>query len=132
MRGASTQNKSADPRISTHTTTAHTAHSRIHCFNTRIESKQWSTQTCRATAVVSWPYHKVESLRALGTALYSSSNKSNENKKLKCGVPAHQYTDPHAPKHTHTYHSTQQTRICLLYTSPSPRDKRQSRMPSSA
>ena len=24
------------------------------------------------------------------------------------------------------------TRICLLYTSPSPRDKRQSRMPSSA
>ena len=25
-----------------------------------------------------------------------------------------------------------QDRICLLYTSPSPRDKRQSRMPSSA
>ena len=25
-----------------------------------------------------------------------------------------------------------QARICLLYTSPSPRDKRQSRMPSSA
>ena len=25
-----------------------------------------------------------------------------------------------------------QSRICLLYTSPSPRDKRQSRMPSSA
>ena len=24
------------------------------------------------------------------------------------------------------------TRVCLLYTSPSPRDKRQSRMPSSA
>ena len=28
------------------------------------------------------------------------------------------------------YHT--QFRICLLYTSPSPRDKRQSRMPSSA
>ena len=27
---------------------------------------------------------------------------------------------------------TEQLRICLLYTSPSPRDKRQSRMPSSA
>ena len=25
-----------------------------------------------------------------------------------------------------------QSRVCLLYTSPSPRDKRQSRMPSSA
>ena len=28
--------------------------------------------------------------------------------------------------------SDQQKRTCLLYTSPSPRDKRQSRMPSSA
>ena len=27
---------------------------------------------------------------------------------------------------------TELTRLCLLYTSPSPRDKRQSRMPSSA
>ena len=27
---------------------------------------------------------------------------------------------------------TKQMNICLLYTSPSPRDKRQSRMPSSA
>ena len=26
----------------------------------------------------------------------------------------------------------QQNKVCLLYTSPSPRDKRQSRMPSSA
>ena len=33
-----------------------------------------------------------------------------------------------------TYHRDQQEQyiICLLYTSPSPRDKRQSRMPSSA
>ena len=30
------------------------------------------------------------------------------------------------------YHLNHYKRICLLYTSPSPRDKRQSRMPSSA
>ena len=28
--------------------------------------------------------------------------------------------------------SIQEKKVCLLYTSPSPRDKRQSRMPSSA
>ena len=28
--------------------------------------------------------------------------------------------------------SLRQSKVCLLYTSPSPRDKRQSRMPSSA
>ena len=31
-----------------------------------------------------------------------------------------------------TRHMKRQGRVCLLYTSPSPRDKRQSRMPSSA
>ena len=31
-----------------------------------------------------------------------------------------------------TPHATSKIRNCLLYTSPSPRDKRQSRMPSSA
>ena len=30
------------------------------------------------------------------------------------------------------FHSLQRRGVCLLYTSPSPRDKRQSRMPSSA
>ena len=29
-------------------------------------------------------------------------------------------------------HASQESKTCLLYTSPSPRDKRQSRMPSSA
>ena len=29
-------------------------------------------------------------------------------------------------------HKTTKANLCLLYTSPSPRDKRQSRMPSSA
>ena len=32
----------------------------------------------------------------------------------------------------HTYGNTYLNKTCLLYTSPSPRDKRQSRMPSSA
>ena len=31
-----------------------------------------------------------------------------------------------------TYKAVQHFHLCLLYTSPSPRDKRQSRMPSSA
>ena len=40
-------------------------------------------------------------------------------------VPVY-FLDTHHPKNSE-YH-----RVCLLYTSPSPRDKRQSRMPSSA
>ena len=36
------------------------------------------------------------------------------------------------PKDTERYVIKGQGLICLLYTSPSPRDKRQSRMPSSA
>ena len=32
----------------------------------------------------------------------------------------------------HRFSASQQAQNCLLYTSPSPRDKRQSRMPSSA
>ena len=41
---------------------------------------------------------------------------------------AHKNTDSESPQDI----SSQPTGICLLYTSPSPRDKRQSRMPSSA
>ena len=37
-------------------------------------------------------------------------------KKLRCGIPAHKCTDPHTPTHTHTYHSTQHTRICYVNT----------------
>ena len=32
----------------------------------------------------------------------------------------------------HAYHGKDERRICLLYTSPSPRDRTRSRMPSSA
>ena len=41
---------------------------------------------------------------------------------------------PKSPFNTRAYGPGQhgQTKTCLLYTSPSPRDKRQSRMPSSA
>ena len=38
----------------------------------------------------------------------------------------------HALKEKEVERSELDTEICLLYTSPSPRDKRQSRMPSSA
>ena len=36
------------------------------------------------------------------------------------------------PAWVHNLRATPEIKICLLYTSPSPRDKRQSRMPSSA
>ena len=36
------------------------------------------------------------------------------------------------PKHSEKIHGPHTIKNCLLYTSPSPRDKRQSRMPSSA
>ena len=35
-------------------------------------------------------------------------------------------------RHVHGKEPTPGSHVCLLYTSPSPRDKRQSRMPSSA
>ena len=47
--------------------------------------------------------------------------KSKNSLRIKLGV------DPTAPDVTLGWYA-----ICLLYTSPSPRDKRQSRMPSSA
>ena len=39
---------------------------------------------------------------------------------------------PHPPLPSSTTATPEATKACLLYTSPSPRDKRQSRMPSSA
>ena len=38
----------------------------------------------------------------------------------------------HAPQETNAFIDVHLLMLCLLYTSPSPRDKRQSRMPSSA
>ena len=40
--------------------------------------------------------------------------------------------EDHFGGHSHTIDVNVGDNICLLYTSPSPRDKRQSRMPSSA
>ena len=48
------------------------------------------------------------------------------HKKATCTLP----TSNTKQRHIHDERST--TTACLLYTSPSPRDKRQSRMPSSA
>ena len=47
------------------------------------------------------------------------------------GIPAIDIIDFDFPNDMVNYHHTHND-ICLLYTSPSPRDKRQSRMPSSA
>ena len=44
-------------------------------------------------------------------------------------MPAHEFSQTDVPEATC---ALAYTRLCLLYTSPSPRDKRQSRMPSSA
>ena len=61
-------------------------------------------------------------LSALG---HRRHRKKNESKKI-ISKPRCSYRCPNA-----TYISAQSD-VCLLYTSPSPRDKRQSRMPSSA
>ena len=45
------------------------------------------------------------------------------------GAPPIRFIFPHAPVRPVTINHGM---VCLLYTSPSPRDKRQSRMPSSA
>ena len=54
---------------------------------------------------------------------------------LQVRVASRRTTYAHMHKHTPMYvdvHSMFHVASCLLYTSPSPRDKRQSRMPSSA
>ena len=72
-----------------------------------------------------------------------------ENPASNYAVTGLYFYDEHAPKYAKTvtpsargeleitalneiYLNRGELRVCLLYTSPSPRDKRQSRMPSSA
>ena len=59
--------------------------------------------------------------------LFFDSLQCNTGMDLGEGVLESRY-NLHSMKHLHKV----EIRICLLYTSPSPRDKRQSRMPSSA
>ena len=52
---------------------------------------------------------------------------------LEPGIPIVKALDSMPPEKANPLRERlQQIEICLLYTSPSPRDKRQSRMPSSA
>ena len=48
-------------------------------------------------------------------AAAAAASRAKTNKKLKCGVPANKYTDPHARTHTCTYHSTHSTHTHMLY-----------------
>ena len=56
-----------------------------------------------------------------------SQNTNQENSQLRADV-----IGPTNPGHTDEIKMGEYCKVCLLYTSPSPRDKRQSRMPSSA
>ena len=62
-------------------------------------------------------------------------NETTIDVNLKQGVKFHDGSEMTADDVVYTYNfinKNDQNRRCLLYTSPSPRDKRQSRMPSSA
>ena len=48
------------------------------------------------------------------------------------GAPGMAYHDVDKKNHGADYREATQVDICLLYTSPSPRDRQKSRMPSSA
>ena len=60
----------------------------------------------------------------IGSGLRVRWSSQSQNKRLQCTVPL-------GPIETIRLFDSKST-TCLLYTSPSPRDKRQSRMPSSA
>ena len=73
--------------------------------------------------------------RVLKEHCHLTDDKDNpvELKKSK-EIPSDSLQNPSDPDATYSGHKGQgfQVQVCLLYTSPSPRDKRQSRMPSSA
>ena len=64
-------------------------------------------------------------LCGLGTTLASYAEKADATKPTNVEANKMEYDDL---KQINTFTGN----VCLLYTSPSPRDKRQSRMPSSA
>ena len=57
---------------------------------------------------------------------------STENEAAKKAKKADKWADKPAMEVRDLHFSYGKNKVCLLYTSPSPRDKRQSRMPSSA
>ena len=73
-------------------------------------------------------YHKIKVIMTDGTEFETKSTwgKAGEILKLEIDPKSHSAWTGGKQK------LMDKGRICLLYTSPSPRDKRQSRMPSSA
>ena len=80
--------------------------------------------------------HKVAQIGTLG--LTAKGIKKRNTLTTPGPVELHEiFNDLYRENFTHVVmevssHALDQFRVCLLYTSPSPRDKRQSRMPSSA
>ena len=72
--------------------------------------------------------------RKPGTSRFVSQRKENDRVEIVSGVfEQHSTGTPIALIiHNHDQRSQDYTKICLLYTSPSPRDRTRSRMPSSA
>ena len=70
--------------------------------------------------------------KMIGSRIRKAYQPHYEQVVLRMSKKGHANTDLVIVRGKRVYNSTRDRPICLLYTSPSPRDKRQSRMPSSA
>ena len=105
-------------RKNTHKTQAHTQHTRTR------------TYTERALAISQ--VVKIETLQRHGDKARSGGLRSEKALRAAFVRTATQVADiTHTPYHPTSHHTTPR-HTCLLYTSPSPRDRQKSRMPSSA
>ena len=66
------------------------------------------------------------------TAMYNYYKSVDSNGDPQWIIPEAEIDEIFALKHIFYIFKTQQLAVCLLYTSPSPRDAHESRMPSSA
>ena len=106
----------------------------ICCPNTTQSTTQASPQDNYHLAVVESPRSEPSSL-AKSIASYIMASLSNSSTSSPVGAPSlSSYLSPRQVDNTklHTIPVVCNNTICLLYTSPSPRDRQKSRMPSSA
>ena len=83
------------------------------------------------------PYHQPPKLSLLFADDFEKDSRSNYNTKNWVGIALDDYPYPSAeydllPPYLKGAYSNALSYTCLLYTSPSPRDRQKSRMPSSA